>query len=97
VTTGRGIRQGYCLSATVFQWYSKYLTNEALEGFGDLKIGGQVILTVKYANDLLLMAMAETVMVCMIDTMNEIGRCEGREKDVEKTEVMGILRQPSPV
>jgi hypothetical protein len=49
VKTGRGIRQGCCLSPTVFQWYSKYLTNEALEEFGDLKIG-QVILTVKYAN-----------------------------------------------
>jgi len=84
------------LSPTVFQWYSKYLTNEVLEGFRDLKIGRQVILTVKYANDIVLMAKEETVIVCMIDTMNEIGRCKGREKDVEKTEVMGILRQPSP-
>jgi len=48
---------------------------ETLEGFGDLKIGRQVILTVKYANDLVLMAKEETVMVCMTDRMNEIGRC----------------------
>jgi hypothetical protein len=34
--------------------YSKYLTQEALRGFGDFKIGGQVIRTVKYADDLLL-------------------------------------------
>jgi phage FluMu gp28-like protein len=47
------------LSPTVFQWYSKYLTNEALEGFGDLKLG-KVILNVKYANDLVLMTKEET-------------------------------------
>ena len=93
--TRRGIRHGCCWSPTVFQWYRKYLTNEALEGFGDLKVGGQVILTVKYANDFVLMAKEETTMVCMTDTMNEIGRCYGREKDVKKTKLMRILRQPS--
>jgi hypothetical protein len=97
VKTRRGIRHRRCWSKTVFQWYSKDLTNKALEGFGDLKIGGQVILNVKYANDFVLMAKEETVMVCTTDTMNEIGRCYGREKDVKKTKVMGILRQPSQV
>ena len=29
---------------------------EALEGFGDLKVGGQVIHNVKYADDLVLLA-----------------------------------------
>ena len=33
------------------QLYSEYLTKEALEGFVDFKIG-QVIRTVKYADDL---------------------------------------------
>jgi hypothetical protein len=32
------------------------LTEEALEGFGDFKIGGQIIHTVKYADDLVLLA-----------------------------------------
>jgi hypothetical protein len=72
VKTGRGIRQGCCLSPTVFQWYSKYPTNETLEGFGDLKIGRQVILTVKYANDLVLLVKEEKVLQDMFDKLIEI-------------------------
>jgi hypothetical protein len=36
--------------------YSEYLAKEALDGLGDFKIGGQIIQTVKYADDLVLMA-----------------------------------------
>ena len=36
--------------------YSECLTKEALEGFGDFKIGGQIIQTVKYADELVLLA-----------------------------------------
>jgi len=33
----------------------------------------------------------------MIDKLIEIGRCYGMEMNVEKTKVMRISRQPSPV
>jgi hypothetical protein len=36
--------------------YTEYVTKEPLEGFDDFKIGIQVIRTVKYANDFLLLA-----------------------------------------
>jgi hypothetical protein len=41
--------------------HSEYLVNEALEGFGDFKVGGQVIRTGKHAVDLVLLAMEEMV------------------------------------
>jgi hypothetical protein len=39
----------------------------------------------------------ETVLQGMIDRLTEIGRCYGMETNVEKTKVMRISRQPTPV
>jgi len=51
-----------------------------------------------YSNcDLVLMAKEETVLQGMIDKLIEIGRCYGMEMNVEKTKVMRISSQPSPV
>ena len=50
--------------------------------------------TVKYADDLVLLAKEEKVLQDMIDKLIEIGRCYGMEMDVEKTKVMRISRQP---
>jgi len=74
VKIGREVRQGCCLSPILFNLYSECLTKEALEGFGDFKIGGQIIQTVKYANDLVLLAKEEKVLQNMIGKLNEIGR-----------------------
>ena len=72
--SGRGVRQGCCLSPILF----KYLTKKALEGCGHSKIG-KVIRTVKYANEILLVAKEETVLQRMDDRLIEIGRCYGME------------------
>ena len=67
-----------------------------MEGFGEFKIGGQIIHTVKYADDLALLAKKETVLQDMTDKLTEIGRCYGMEMNVEKTKVLRISRQPFP-
>jgi hypothetical protein len=90
VKIGRGVRQGCCFSPILYNLYSEYLTKEPLEGFGGFKIG-QVIRTVKYADGLVLLARG------MVDRLIEIGRRYGMEMNVEKTKVMRISRQPSPI
>jgi len=85
------------LSPILFNLYSEYLTKEALEGLEDFKIGRQIIHTVKYADDLVLLAKEENVLQDIIDKLTEIGRCYGMEMNVEKTKVMRISRQPLPV
>jgi hypothetical protein len=77
--------------------YSECLTKEALEGFGNFKIGGQFIHTVKHADDLVLLAKQAKVLQDMIDELNQIGRCYRIETNVEKTKVMRISRQPFSV
>ena len=87
-----------CLVHEIIDLYSiTCLTKEALDGLGDFNIGGQIIQTVKYADDLVLMAKEETALQGMIDKLIEIGRCYGMEKNVKGTKVMRISRQPSPV
>jgi len=39
VKIGREVRQGCYMSPIPFNFYSEYLNKEALEGFGDFKIG----------------------------------------------------------
>jgi len=89
----RGVRQGCCLSPILFNLYSKCLSKETLKGFGDFKIGGQIIHTVKYADDLLLPAKEEKVLQDMIDKPIEIGGCYGMETNVQKAKVMRISIQ----
>jgi len=72
VKIGRGVRQGCCLSPFLFNLYSEYLTKEALEVFGDFEMGGQIIHTVKYADELVLLAKEEKMLQDMMDKLIEI-------------------------
>jgi len=82
VKIGRGVRQRCCLSQILFNLCSECLTKEALEGFGDFKIGGKIIHTVKYADDLVLLAKEVKVLQDIINKLIEIGRCYGMQMNV---------------
>ena len=53
-----------------------------VEGFEEFSVGGQVIVNVKYADDLVLLTRVQTVLQGMIGRITEIGRCYGREMNV---------------
>jgi hypothetical protein len=55
-----------------------------LKVFGDFRIGGQVIRTVKYADDLVVLAKEQTVLQGMVDRLPEIGRSYGMENECGK-------------
>jgi len=64
VKNGREIRQRCCWLPILFLC-SEYLTKDALEGFGDFKIGA--IHTVKYADDPVLLGEKQVVLQGMIE------------------------------
>ena len=90
VKIGRGVRQGCCLSQILFNLYSECLIKQAVEGFGDFKIGGDVICTVKYADDFVLLSKEEAVLQGTTDRLHEIERCYRMEMNAKKTKVMRI-------
>jgi len=53
--------------------------------------------TVKYEDELELLAKEQMVLQDVTDILIETGRCYGMEQNVERTKVMIISRQPSPV
>jgi hypothetical protein len=53
-----------------------------LKGMVNFKTGGQVIRSVKHADDLVLLAKEDTVLQGMIDKLTEIVRCYGIEMSV---------------
>jgi hypothetical protein len=59
-------------------------SKEALKEYGDFKMGGQIINTVKYADDLVLFAKEEMVLQDTIDKLIEIGKHYRMEMNVEK-------------
>jgi hypothetical protein len=52
---------------------------------------------VKCADDLVLVAKEEAMLQDITDRLTESGECYGMEINVEKTQIMRISRQPSPV
>ena len=65
-------------------FYSKCLTKEALDRIGDFNFGGQIIQTVKFADELVLIAKEGTVLQGMIEKLIEIGSSYDMAMNVEK-------------
>jgi hypothetical protein len=73
-----------------------HLTRKFLHGSETSKIG-QVIHTVKYTDDLVLLAKEEEVLQDMTERLSENEKCYRMDTNVEKPKVMRNSRQPPPV
>ena len=92
-----GSRSGYGLINTPScSVCTECFSKDAIQGFGDLNQAGKAIRSVKYAEHLVLLAEEEAVLQVVCESVPEIGRCFGVEMNVEKSEVMRIIRQQSP-
>ena len=83
MTIGRRVRRGCCSSPSLFNLHSECLTKGALEALGDFRIGGQVVGTVKYAGDLVVLVREETMLQGAIESLIESGQCCEMEINVE--------------
>ena len=63
-----------------------------MDGSGDFNIGGQIIQSVKYADDLVLMAKEEKVLQGMTEKLIEVGRCYGTEINAEKNKSYEVFK-----
>jgi hypothetical protein len=77
----------------LFDLYSRYITKENLDRIGHFNIRGQVIISVKYADSLMLQGKEETVLQGTIVTLIEIGKCYGMAMNMEQIKVMRASRQ----
>jgi hypothetical protein len=71
------------LSSIPFNLHSEDLTKEVVEGFGDIRIGGNGICTVKCVDELLLPAKDETALQGMIGRLIENEKSYVLEMNVE--------------
>jgi len=65
--------------------YSEYIIKEDLKLSENFDLRGQLIRTVRYTDELVILAKEEAVLQGMFDRLNKVGRCCGMEMNVENT------------
>jgi len=91
--TEKGVRQGCPLSPCLFTLLLADLDEELeKEGWGGVKVKGQKIYSLAYADDVAVVAEEEVGMQGMIKTLERYIKEKGLEVNVEKTKVMRCKR-----
>ena len=72
----------------LFNLYSEFMIQEALEGVEGIRFGGVNITNLRYADDAVLVADKRKKMQKMIDRLNKTCKAYGMEINVKKTKVI---------
>jgi len=94
---GRGVRQGCCLSPTLFNIYLEELVRDCFEENGGVKVGGRTIKCIRFADDMALLAENENIMNRMLAELNESCEKYGMKINANKTKSMMIGRNPRKI
>ena len=91
---GRGVRQGCLMSPLLFSMYAEAMMKEAMEGVEEgVKVGGQVIQDVRFADDQGMVASTEVGLQRIMDRLTEVACRYGMKINVKKTKVMRVSRK----
>ena len=96
VEVKRGVRQGCVMSPDLFSLYGEFIMREA-EDLGGVKVGGQNINNIRYADDTVLIADTEEGLQTLLQEVKEASERKGLSINVSKTECMVISKKQERV
>jgi len=91
---GRGVRQGSKLLPLLYNLYDEAMIREALYKVEcGIKVGGQMIKTLRFADDKAVVASSKKGLQELMDNINRVTQKYGMKINVKKTKVLCITRQ----
>ena len=88
---GQGTRQGGILSTILFNVYSQFMKDEALENCNDgVVVNGIKVPSIRFADDKAMVSNTNTGLQRIMDMLNETGKRYGMKINLKKTKVMRI-------